>query len=180
MTDEQKEARRKWVAEKLEMVRRGLDPWYCVVDIDEKIFRCFTRERKTKKGLKWAAEDQRGSVRVKSKSHIPQTMFLSAVAQPHPKRKFDGRIRIFRSAEEAVTLRKSKNRDAGIKCMKDVPVTAEFFKKMLKEKVIPTICEKMSWAKEVVIQMDNARGAGHGAGNPTREVPGASPKRTGD
>ena len=36
-------------------------------------------------------------------------------------------------------------------------MTAEFFKKMLKEKVIPAICEKMSWAKEVVIQMDNAR-----------------------
>ena len=112
--------------------------------------------------------DQRGSVRVKSKSHIPQTMFLSAVAQPDRKHKFDGRIGIFRCAEEAVTLRKSKNRDAGIKYMKDVPVTADFFKKMLKEKVIPAICEKMSWAKEVTIQVDNARA--HIGGDLVREV----------
>ena len=144
------------------------DPRYCVVDIDEKIFRCFTRKRKTKKDPDWVAEDQRGSVRVKSKSHIPQTMFLSAVAQPEKKHKFDGRIGIFRCAEEAVTLRKSKNRDAGIKYMKDVPVTADFFKKMLKEKVIPAICEKMSWAKGVVIQMDNARA--HVGGDLVREV----------
>ena len=168
LTPEQIEARRKWAAEKLEQVRRDEDPWYGHVDIDEKIFRCFTRKRKTKKDPEWAAEDQRGSVRVKSKSHIPQTMFLSAVAQPEPKHKFDGRIGIFRCAEEAVTLRKSKNRDAGIKYMKDVPVTADFFKKMLKEKVIPAICEKMSWAKEVVIQMDNARA--HIGGDLVREV----------
>ena len=69
-------------------------------------------------------EDQRGSVRVKSKSHIPQTMFLSAVAQPERKHKFDGRIGFFRCAEEAVTLCKSKNRKAGFKYMNDVPVFA--------------------------------------------------------
>jgi transposase len=159
LTDEQKEARRKWAAEKLEQAMRGRGegPWYCHVDIDEKIFRCFTRKRKTKKDPEWLAEDQRGSTRVKSKSHIPQTMFLSAVAQPEPKHKFDGRIGIFRCAEKAFTQRKSKYRDKGVEYMKDVPVTADFFKTMLKEKVIPAICEKMSWAKEVVIQMDNAR-----------------------
>ena len=80
----------------MELARRGKDPWYCVVDIDEKIFRSFTRKRKTEKDPNWLEEDQRGSVRVKSKSHIPQTMFLSTVAQPQPKRKFDGRIGIFR------------------------------------------------------------------------------------
>ena len=103
----------------MEQVRRDEDPWYGHVDIDEKIFRCFTRKRKTRKDPEWAAEDQRGSVRVKSKSHIPQTMFLSAVAQPEPKHKFDGRIGIFRCAEEAVTLRKSKNREGGESVSRD-------------------------------------------------------------
>lgn len=49
LTDEQILARLKWAAEKLKQSRQGLDPCYCVVDIDEKIFRCFKRKRKAKK-----------------------------------------------------------------------------------------------------------------------------------
>ena len=56
LTDEQILARLKWAAEKLQKEKRGEDPWYCVVDIDEKIFRCFTRKRKTKKDPEWVAE----------------------------------------------------------------------------------------------------------------------------
>ena len=81
-------------------------------------------------------------------------MFLSAVTQPEPKRKFDGSIGC---AEEAVSLRKSKERKVGIKYIKDVLVIAEVFKKMLKETVIPAVSEKMLWTKEVVIQIDNAK-----------------------
>ena len=45
-------------------------------------------------------------------------------------------------------------------------MTAKLFRRMLKEKVIPDAIRKTgSWAKEIVIQMDNAGGHGSGRGN---------------
>ena len=93
-----------------------------------------------------------GRVREKSKTHIPQTMFLAAVAQPNKKQKFDGRVGICRCAKPVAAKRKSKNRPAGTIKVKDHALTWETFMALLKENVM-----KMSWAREIVNKIDSAR-----------------------
>ena len=39
----------EWAGNKLNEIRDWRDPWACRIDIDKKIFRCFTAKRKTKK-----------------------------------------------------------------------------------------------------------------------------------
>ena len=88
LEDEHKEQHRAWAGKKLNEIRDGKDPWACRIDIDEKMFRCFTAKRKTKKSPTDLEAESNGRVRVKYKTHIPQTMFLAAVAQPNKKHKF--------------------------------------------------------------------------------------------
>jgi transposase len=168
LEDDHKKQRHAWAAKKLNEIRDGKDPWYCRIDIDEKMFRCFTAKRKTKKSPTDLEAESNGRVRVKSKTHIPQTMFLAAVAQPDKKNKFNGRIGIYRCAKPVPAKRKSRNRPAGTIEWKDYALTAETFMALLKEHVIPDAVKKMSWAPEIVIQMDNARA--HTGSNLVKEV----------
>jgi hypothetical protein len=48
LEDEHKEQRRAWAGKKLNEIRDRKDPWACRIDIDEKMFRCFTAKRKSK------------------------------------------------------------------------------------------------------------------------------------
>jgi len=165
---EHKAQRRAWAGKKLNEIRDGKNPWAFRIDIDEKMFRCFTAKRKSKKSPTDLEAESNGRVRVKSKTHIPQTMFLAAVAQPDKKHKFDGRIGMYRCAKPVPAKRKSRNRPAGTIEWKDYSLTAETFMALLKENVIPDAVKKMSWAPEIVIQMDNARA--HTGSNLVKEV----------
>jgi len=157
LEEDHKKQRLAWAGKKLNEVKDGKNPWACRIDIDEKMFRCFTARRKSKKSPTDLAAETTGRVRVKSKTHVPQTMFLAAVAQPDAAHNFDGRIGIYRCAKPVAAKRSSKNRDKGTIEMKDYALTAETFMALLKDHVIPDAVEKMSWAPEIVIQMDNAR-----------------------
>ena len=84
-------------------------------------------------------------------------MFLSAIGRPNSAHKFDGRLGIWRCSVPDVTKRRSKNRPAGVPIERDVVITAEFFENQLKTQVVPACLKKMSWAKQITIQMDNAR-----------------------
>jgi hypothetical protein len=82
---------------------------------------------------------------------------LSAIRRLNAVHKFDGRVGIWRCSVPDVTKRKSKNRPAGAPIERDVHVTAEFFEHRMRTQVVPACPEKMSWAKQITIQMDNAR-----------------------
>jgi hypothetical protein len=82
LEDEHKKDRVRWTVKKSNEIQAGTDPWACTIDIDEKIFRCFTAKRKTTRSPVDQAAKSPDRIRVKSKTHIPQKMFLSAIAQP--------------------------------------------------------------------------------------------------
>ena len=64
---------------------------------------------------------------------------------------------IWRCSVPDVTKRRSRNRPAGVPIEKDVFITAEFFEKQMRTQVVPAYLKKISWAKQITIQMDNAR-----------------------
>ena len=126
-------------------------------DIDEKMFRCFTAKLMTKTSPTNLAAEIRVGVRAKSKTHIPQTIFLAAVAQPDKKNKFDGRAGIFRCARPIPAQHTSKSHPACTIEWRDYSLTAKTIKVLLKEHVIPAAVRRMSWAPVFIIQMDDAR-----------------------
>ena len=134
------------------------DDWHAHVDIDEKWFYTLTRKRKRKVDPEWAEEGGPGRTPIPYlKSHIPKVMFLSAIGRPNAAHKFDGRLGIWRCSVPDVTKRKSKNRPAGVPIERDVVITAEFFENQMRTQVVPACLQKMRWAKQITIQMDNAR-----------------------
>ena len=151
LSPEQMEERRKWALHHLS------NDWEAHIDVDEKWFYTATRKRKTKVDPQWAAEGGPGRRPCSSKRHIPKVMFMAAVAKPNPQQRFDGRIGCFRCSVPDVTKRKSKNRDKGMPYERDVTVDAEFFEKMMREKIMPAAVKRMSWASKITIQLDNAR-----------------------
>jgi len=151
LTPEQRAERKAWAEQHVD------DDWHAHVDIDEKWFYTLTRKRKRKVDPEWAEEGGPGRTPIPSKSHIPKVMFLSAISRPSTAHKFDGRLGCWRCSVPDVTKRKSKNRPAGVPIERDVVITAEFFENQIKTQVVPACLEKMSWAKQITIQMDNAR-----------------------
>ena len=151
LSPEQREDRKAWAEQHVD------DDWHAHVDIDEKWFHTLTRKRKRKVDPEWAEEGGPGRTPVPSKSHIPKVMFLSAISRPFAACKFDGRLGCWRCSVPDVTKRRSKNRPAGVPIERDVVITAEFFENQLKTQVVPACLKKMSWAKQITIQMDNAR-----------------------
>ena len=134
------------------------DDWHAHVDIDEKWFYTLTRKRKRKVDPEWAEEGGPGRTPIPYlKSHIPKVMFLSVIGRPNAAQKFDGRHGIWRCSVPDVTKRKSKNRPAGVPIERDVVITAEFFENQMRTQVVPACLQKMRWAKQITIQMDNAR-----------------------
>ncbi len=134
------------------------DDWHAHVDIDEKWFYTLTRKRKRKVDPEWTEEGGPGRTPIPYlKSHIPKVMFLSAIGRPCAARKFGGRLGIWRCSVPDVTKRSSKNRPAGVPIERDVNITSEFFENQIKTQVMSACLKKMSWAKQITIQMDNAR-----------------------
>ena len=93
---------------------------------------------------------------IQSKRYIDKIMMLSAISAPDKKHKFDGKLCFSRVSETTTAVRRSQDHEKGDEYEKDCTMTSGKFHSMLKEDVIPAIQEKMSWAKKVWVQMDNA------------------------
>jgi hypothetical protein len=125
--------------------------WEAWVDVDEKWFHTLTGCP-----LKVPPGQSAPKFEVKSKSHIPKVMMLSAIAKPKPRAGFNGLIGIWRVAQKHTAKRRSKNHQKGAKYDKDCTMDSNLFYQMMTEKVIPAIRSKMTWATKVYIQIDNA------------------------
>jgi hypothetical protein len=122
------------------------------VDIDEKYF----FHKRIGKRLQHPPHVTPEAALFQSTSHIPKVLVLSAIARPDPLHNFDGKIGIWRVSETCVAKNNSKNRAKGTTYEKTVSMNAEIFRKMMQNKVIPAIREKMKWYKQINVQMDNA------------------------
>ena len=93
-----------------------------------------------------------------SKTQIPKLMYFGAVAPPNPKKKFDGKLGLWRVSEKKTAQRNSKYHKAGD--VYEIPTTmdGELFVEMCKELLIPSIRAKCKWAKSIEVQMDSAGG----------------------
>lgn len=105
-------------------------------------------------------------IELNSKTHISKVMFLGAVARPVPAHQFTGRVGLYPIAEQKAALRGSKNHAKGDLTWKLVNMDTALFKKLLQESVVPDVLAATgTWAKRIVIQMDNAGGHGGGRGD---------------
>ena len=96
------------------------------------------------------------------KSHIPQLMFLAAVARPRwdvqRNQWFDGKIGQYPIADQVPAARASRNRPRGTLEWKNKNVTAVVYTEYLFERIIPDIMDK--WPRDgnlrIHLQQDNA------------------------
>lgn len=127
------------------------------VHLDEKWF--FLTEENLRVYLARGEEAPNRSV--KHKSHIIKVMFLCAVARPRYDNNgnctFDGKIGIWPFIKKVRAQRSSKNRKKGAIESKPVSVTANVYKQMVFEKVLPAI--KAKWPR------------GYDGYNPVGELP---------
>ena len=136
---------------------------YDRVHIDEKWF--FLCKDRAKYILVSDEEDPHRTV--KHKSHITKVMFVCAQARPRldtaTGRVWDGKIGIWPVGKWVPAQRKSSNRARGTLEWKDENVTAEVYRNVLIEKVLPAIVDK--WPKgemnnnsiQIGIQQDGAK-----------------------
>jgi len=125
--------------------------WVGHVDVDEKYFKKTTRS-----SLKVPPDvDARAVTRipVHHKSHLPQVMFLTAIARPDDR--CNGLLSLERVAEVYTAQRSSKNHKRGDQYLKDCTMTQARFLRMMKQ-VVGQIRRKMKRHKFVTVQMDNA------------------------
>jgi hypothetical protein len=98
--------------------------------------------------------------KVQHKSHIPKAMFIALTARPNPARKFDGKVGIYSCTKIVEAQRNSKNHAAGDLMEVDVSVTAEYYREVMEEKILPGIIKAMPWAgkggRTLVYQHDGA------------------------
>lgn len=138
---------------------------YDIVHVDEKWFYLMSDGSHV---LLAPNEELPAAPSVQHKSHIPKAMFVALSARPQPERRFDGKVGIFSCTELVAAKRKSKNFAAGDLKEVDVPVTAEYYREVMEEKILPAIMEHMPWAgrggRKLVIQHDGAK-AHTGRGN---------------
>lgn len=94
------------------------------------------------------------------KSHIPKAMFIALSARPNPARHFDGKVGIFSCTKIVAAQRNSKYRTAGDLMEVDVAVTAEYYREMMEDCILPAIIVAMPWAgkggRTLVYQHDGA------------------------
>ena len=91
---------------------------------------------------------------------------LAAVAKPVSEHGFDGRIGFYPVAMRVTAKRDGKLRKKGGEFWKSVNMDAALFKEFLKHKIVPDALRATgSWARKIIIQMDNAGGHGGGKGD---------------
>jgi hypothetical protein len=93
-----------------------------------------------------------------SKTQIPKVMFFGAVAPPNESKKFDGRIGLWLVSQTKVAERNSKFHDRGDEYEVPAMMNGELFISMCKDNLIPSMVEKLKWAKKIEVQMDSAGG----------------------
>jgi hypothetical protein len=84
--------------------------------------------------------------RIRHKKYITKVQFLCAQARPrwdpHRNAYWDGKVGIWPIGDFQPAPRRSVNREAGTLVWKDSPVTRDYYRKLLLEKVVPAIQEK--------------------------------------
>ena len=161
MTEAHKEARLTWAKENLE------NEWYDHVDLDEKWFYVTSSGGR----LKMPAGEERPKTRLKSKRFVGKIMVLTAVTRPRGN--FNGILGSWRVATPFIYKRaatfQGNSYEAGDSRSKDCEMDGKKFATMLRTNVFPAIRKKMSGAKLVTVQFDNA--GGHGMARYTRRSP---------
>lgn len=148
--------RLKWAESKLSSC---YDPSIVEIHIDEKWFVSF---RQGGVVLVPPGVQLRPKV-VASKRHPAQQMFLAAIAEPRKEHRFDGKIAFIPVTKRVVAKRNSGKRERGEEYEKSATMTKERFLYMIKNSIVPAAVNHVhKWAKQIVIQMDNA--GGHGGG----------------
>ena len=147
--------------------------WKNHVDLDEKWFYVITNRGR----LKLPAGVDKPKTRVKSKRFVAKIMVLTAVARPSKRHKFSGMVGCWRVTEKFTYKRRSNYQgvqyEAGESRDKDCNMDGDKFAEMLKEKVFPAVREKMSHAKVVTLQWNNA--GGHGMATIDEKIAGDLP-----
>jgi hypothetical protein len=131
------------------------------VHIDEKWFYI----TKTKRNYYVLDNEPLPERQVKSKKFVTKVMFMAALARPRfdrgRRRMFDGKLGIWPFVFQEPAKRNSKNRPKGTLETKNVAsINKNEIKKMLLEKVIPAIKERVPEEMKdspILIQQDNAR-----------------------
>ena len=159
LTEAHMETRRMWAYHNLE--NEWGDDATVWIDIDEVSLPMFQFKGKRKLSPRDIKNGQGGHCgRVptgKARRHIPSMMYLSAVAKPNRKKKFDGKVGLWALATKTKTKRRSKNRAAGLDELAPIEsITAEVFADFIMDELVPEIQRKCSWAKEIIIQYDGA------------------------
>jgi hypothetical protein len=133
-----------------------------LIHVDEKWFFGLKQRQ-----MFWVAPGEHTPVtNILSRSHVTKEMFLAAVARPNQERGFDGKVGLYPVVEEYCAKRNSVNHRAGDVYFRPTTMTAKLFRRMLKWNVIEDAIRMTgSWAKEIIIQMDNAGGHGGGRGD---------------
>ena len=156
-------ARLAWVQELLKDPKLTFaEPDTVYVHIDEKWFYALLLGRRL-----WVAEGDKPPIKhIASKRFIHKAMFLAAVAKPVSEHGFDGRIGFYPVAMRVTAKRDGKLRKKGGEFWKSVNMDAALFKEFLKHKIVPDALRATgSWARKIIIQMDNAGGHGGGKGD---------------
>lgn len=94
---------------------------------------------------------------VPSKTQVPGIMVTAAMAKPNAPKNFDGKIGLWRSAENYKAKRDSKNHKKGDVYLKGVTVNGDRFYDLIVDSMMPAIRDKMPWASKIMLQYDNAR-----------------------
>lgn len=126
-----------------------------VVHIDEKCFYAFSNRAKV---AYLPPRVDPKPLYALSKTQIPWVMFLGAVTAPRDDKNFDGKIGVWHVGQEKVAQRNSKFHEKDEVYWVNINMDGDVFIAMMKEKVIPAIIEKCSWAKKIIVQLDSAGG----------------------
>jgi hypothetical protein len=133
------------------------ETWHDVVDVDEKYFQTVKLNLEIKLP---PGSDEPLPQRVKHTSFIPQVMFLAAVGRewtdPTDGDSTDGKVGIWRVAEERTAKRSSKNRERGETVEEDITMTADVYYRMMTTRVIPAVHCAYKGKQHVKIQQDGA------------------------
>lgn len=106
-------------------------------------------------------EEMPAAPRVQHKSHIPKAMFLALSARPQPNFNFDGRLAIHCCTKLETAQRTTKNQTKGDDKEVDVPVTAEYYRDIMRTEILPAVRDHYPWESlgggTLVIQHDGAK-----------------------
>ena len=153
LTEDHKRERLKWAEEWVNF--DFFDENIVVIHIDEKCFYAFSNRGKVSY-LPPGVDPK--PLYALSKTQIPWVMFLGAVTTPRDDKNFDGKIGLWHVGEEKVAQRNSKFHEKDDVYIVNVNMDGDIFIAMMKERVIPAIIEKCSWATKVIVQLDSAGG----------------------